>query len=266
MTMRFALICPAVLLSLLAAVRPAVSACVESPTPSGTIELRQGAAIRTFVVRVPTKNDAGRPTPVVFVFHPGGMNVQYMQGLVPIPRLWPEAVVVYPQALPRLPQDMRPGWQNRPGELDDRDLVFFDAMLEWLGAHACIDDRNVFVMGYSNGAQLSSVIACERSGKIAGAAIASGSLPCALPEPRPVIMSHGTRDSIISYQRAIESSSAWATRNSCSAPPKHSSPGCFMADSCATAPVVLCTYEGGHEYYDAFTRAAVDFFRAALRR
>ena len=66
--------------------------------------------------------------PLVFAFHPFGMNAQYMQGRVPIPREWPEALAVYPQGLPRGDRGFQPGWQTKPGELEDRDLVFFDTI------------------------------------------------------------------------------------------------------------------------------------------
>jgi polyhydroxybutyrate depolymerase len=240
----------------------AAATCLGMPGATGTIELKMGAFTRSFVVRVPATYDARTPGPLIFLFHPFGMNAQYMQGRVQIPRVWPEAIAVYPNGMPRLGAGaggLQPAWQTSPGELDDRDLVFFDRMLDWLRVSHCFDEKRVFVMGYSNGAGLASVLACERSGVIAGVAIASGSLACAPPEPRPVILSHGLRDSTIGYERAVDAARAWASRNGCRAPPKSGAPGCFMADSCSAAPVTLCSYDGGHEYNEPFTRALVEF-------
>jgi hypothetical protein len=70
------------------------------------------------------------------------------------------------------------------------------------------------------------------------------------------------RDPTIRYERAIEAAQAWTRKNECSAAPKSGAAGCFTADSCAAAPVVLCSYDGGHEYNEPFTRAAVDFLKA----
>jgi poly(3-hydroxybutyrate) depolymerase len=120
-------------------------------------------------------------------------------------------------------------------------------------------------MGYSNGAGIASVLACERPGVIAGVAIASGSLACAPPEARPVILSHGLRDSTIGYGRAVDAARTWASRNGCSAPPKSGGPGCFVADSCSAAPVTLCSYDGGHEYNEPFTRTLVEFLKMSSR-
>lgn len=245
----------------------AADTCSGSPGPTGTVELKIASATRAFVVRVPQTADVRMPAPVIFLFHPFGMNAQYMQGRAPMPRVWPEAIAIYPQAMPRTGPGtvgFQPAWQTESGEMSDRDLVFFDAMLACVRNNHCVDDTRIFVMGYSNGARLSSLLACERAGVIAGVAVASGSLGCALPEPRPVIISHGLQDATIPYTRAVDAANAWAVRNRCTAPPKSGAPGCFAADSCSAAPVALCTYDCGHEYYDPFTRAVADFFKKTI--
>jgi polyhydroxybutyrate depolymerase len=242
--------------------------CSGTPGPTGQIDLEVGEAMRTFVVRVP-KTDTRTPAPVVFLFHPFGMNMQYMQGRVPVPRVWPEAIAIYGQGMPRFgggAVSLQPSWQTRSGEMDDRDLAYFDAMLDWVRKSHCIDETRVFVMGYSNGANFTSVLACERSSAIAGVAIASGSLSCTPPDAKPVILSHGMSDPTIRYERAAEAARTWASRNGCSAPPKSGAPGCFMADSCSAAPVVLCSYDGGHEYNDPFTKTLADFLKSVNQK
>jgi poly(3-hydroxybutyrate) depolymerase len=245
----------------------AATTCSGTPGPGGTVDLKMGALTRPFTVRLPAAYDGRTPGPVVFLFHPGGMNAQYMQGRVPVVRVWPEAIAVYPNALPRTggAGGFQPGWQNRPGDSGDRDLAYFDGMLDWLRANHCFDEKQVFVMGYSNGAGLSSVLACARATTIAGVAVASGGLSCTLPEPRPIILSHGLRDATIPYQRGVDAAAAWATRNGCSAPPKSGMPGCFAAESCSAAPVVLCTFDGGHEYHEPFTKVFADFLKMPRR-
>jgi polyhydroxybutyrate depolymerase len=241
--------------------------CTGTPGSSGQVEIQVGTAMRSFVVRAP-KTETRTPAPVVFLFHPFGMNTQYMQGRVPLPRVWPEAIAVYGQGMPRTGGEavsLQPAWQTRPGEMDDRDLAYFDAMLDWLRKNQCIDETRVFAMGYSNGANFTSVLACERPHALAGIAIASGSLSCSLPEAKPVILNHGLADATIRYDRAVEASRAWATRNGCSAPPKSGVLGCFKGDGCSAAPVTLCSYGGGHEYAEPFTKILADFFKAAVK-
>jgi polyhydroxybutyrate depolymerase len=190
------------------------------------------------------------------------MNAQYMQARAPIGRMWPAAIAVYPEGLARDAGSMTPSWQTRSGDLADRDVAFFDAMLAWLTDHGCIDRSRVFVLGYSNGAGLAYVLACQRPGVVAGVAIAAGRLGCQPRGARPVVMSHGLADRTIGYEQAIDASRSWAVANGCAAPPVPGTKGCTQATSCGGAPVTLCTHAGGHEYDVSFTRTAADFFRS----
>ena len=188
--------------------------------PAGAQSLDVAGARRTFVVRSAAEGDPKTAAPVVFALHPFGMNAQYMQTRAPIGRSWPAAITVFPDGLGRGGGNMAPSWQGRPGELGDRDLAFFDAMLQWLDEKGCIDKSRVFVLGYSNGAGLAYLLACERRAAVAGVAIAAGRLGCQPAASKPVIMSHGVGDRTIGYESAIESSQAWAGVNGCAAPPK----------------------------------------------
>jgi polyhydroxybutyrate depolymerase len=156
------------------------------------------------------------------------------------------------------------GWQNRAGDAGDRDLAFFDAMLRWLQSEHCVDSSRVFVLGYSNGAGLANLLACERSGVIAGVALAAGRLTCAPSHPMPIIISHGTRDITVSYEQAIQTVRAWSSVNRCSAPPRAGTPGCFAATACGVA-TTLCTHTGGHEYSSTFSRSVGEFFQGLAK-
>jgi polyhydroxybutyrate depolymerase len=250
-----------VLMSVLAWPARGEAALCDGTTPlTGTQMLDVAGARRTFVVRAPAPYDGHVAAPVVFAFHPFGMNAQYMQGRAPITRTWPEAFAVYPEGLGRA-GSIAPSWQGQPGELGDRDLAFFDAMLAWLDAHACVDRTRVFVLGYSNGAGLAHLLACERSSAVAAAAIAAGRLSCTPAASKPIVMSHGILDPTIRYDQGLEAARAWAAVNKCSAPPKPGVQGCVAADGCGAA-TRFCTHPGGHEYDPTFTRTAVDFFKA----
>lgn len=151
----------------------ALAACDGSEFGSGSYTVAVGPATRSFLVRAPAEYGGRTPAPVVFAFHPFGMNAQYMASRAPVARFWPEAIVVYPNGMPR-PGAAGQAWQGRSGELDDRDLRFFDAVLAWLRERACIDNARIFVLGYSNGAGLAYLLACERGEQIAAVAAAAG--------------------------------------------------------------------------------------------
>jgi polyhydroxybutyrate depolymerase len=244
---------------LLFPVTEASASCDGAPAVSGARTISVEGLTRTFVVRVASAYDGRTPAPVVLAFHPFGMNAQYMQTRAPIVRAWPGAIAVYPEAV----GDARGAraWQSTPADQGNRDLLFFDAMLDWLDSNACIDRRRVFVLGYSNGAQFASLVACGRRPAIAGLASAAGRLPCAPAGATPVILSHGLQDRTIEYARAVEASEAWAKHNRCSLPPATGATGCFAGNECSAAPTILCTYAGGHEYDLPFTERAVRFFQ-----
>jgi len=246
-------------LLLIALAAPAWADCQAPDATSARVMVDVSGVSRSFVLRLPPAGDR-TPAPVVFIFHPYGMNAQYMRERAPIARLWPGAVAVYPEGS-GFPQT----WQTRPLDRGDHDVHFFDAMLGWLHQHACIDDQHVFVMGYSNGAALAYTIVCERPAAIAGAAIVSGRLGCMPKRPTPIIVRHGTHDDTIGYRAAVVAIESFAAANGCAAPPKPAVAGCHEAAGCTSGPVVLCTDEGGHEYNVAFTAEAVEFFRRATR-
>lgn len=240
---------------------PAEAACDGTTIATGAATIDVNGLMRLFVVRRSSSLDARVPAPVVFVFHPYGMNAQYMESRVST-RLWPAAIMVYPEGASGPGRGYAPAWQNRAGESGDRDLQFFDAMLAWLGEHHCIDRTRVFVFGYSNGAGLAGLLACQRAGAVAGVAMASGRLSCTPPMSKPVAITHGLGDSTIPYEESIRAALAWTKLNACRTPPRFQTPGCATAVGCgATTPVLMCTSPGGHEYSSAFTRPALELFQ-----
>ena len=238
--------------------------CTGERPRSGPTFVPVGVNTRAFTVRLPAAYDGRTPAPVVFAFHPGGMNMSYMQAEVPMSRDWPEAIAIYPQGLPG-ENGSRAGWQGRPGTVGDRDLLFFDAMMAWLEAHACFDEKRVFVWGYSAGGRAANLIACERSDTIAALVIASSSMECTPTGAKAAILNHGTGDSAIPYIRAMEAALAWSKLNGCSAPPKDKTVGCFTGDSCTSAPLTLCTFDGGHGYDPPFNKTAVEFLKGLTK-
>src|ERR1043165_5710749 len=88
---------------------------------------------REALVFAPT-DDMAKRRALVFAFHGHGGNMNGAAQLMQIQKLWPEAIVIYPQGLPTVshvdPQGTRPGWQQTAGTDGDRDLKFFDAMVE----------------------------------------------------------------------------------------------------------------------------------------
>jgi polyhydroxybutyrate depolymerase len=131
----------------------------------------------------PTSAPATRPArvPLVFAFHGHGGTSAGYASKIRLHDAWPEALVVYPQGLPtpgRLTDRAGkfPGWQSAAGDQHDRDLKFFDAMLDSLTKDFPVDDARVYVTGHSNGGTFTYVLWQTRSKRIAAFAPASTAL------------------------------------------------------------------------------------------
>ncbi len=86
------------------------------------------------------------------------------------------------------------------------DLDFVDAMLEQLESEYCIDTSRVYATGLSNGAFMSSVLACTRSDTFAAVAPVAGLThppDCAAERPVPVLSFHGTADPLLPFNGSV---------------------------------------------------------------
>jgi glycosyltransferase involved in cell wall biosynthesis len=68
-------------------------------------------------------------------------------------------------------------------------------------------------MGLSNGGYFAHLLGCERPKAIAAIAPAAGGSKCEPRMPLPVIISHGTTDTLVGYDQAVAAAQAWARRN-----------------------------------------------------
>ncbi len=110
---------------------------------------------REAIVMPPLKSHQAAKEPLLFVFPWHGGSMQDAQESMHFERLWPEAIVVYMQGLPTPiyvdPQGADRGFQQTPGQLGDRDLKFFDAVLATLKSKYPVDENRVYSTGFSNG-------------------------------------------------------------------------------------------------------------------
>ena len=141
-----------VLYSLLFMSLRSTAAASESPTQ---MEWTVDGVTREALVYVPAAARTS-PRPVVFAFHGHGGSMQNAARMFAYHQHWPEAIVVYMQGLPtpgRLtdPEGKKAGWQHSLGDQKDRDLHFFDAVLETLKTKYKVDEQRVYATGHSNG-------------------------------------------------------------------------------------------------------------------
>jgi polyhydroxybutyrate depolymerase len=170
-------------------------------TARETVKITLDGIVRQALVD-PGKDAATTPSPLVFAFH-GATQTSAGMAKLGLSQAWPEATIVYPDGPPR-PSSVVfgatvPGWQNHPGEYDDQDVRFVDALLKQMSATYRVDERRVFATGLSNGAAFCYLLMKMRPEQFAAfapvAAAATPSLKWA-PVPRPVLITHGEADPI----------------------------------------------------------------------
>lgn len=217
--------------------------------------------------------------PVVFGWHGHGGNMQGASQLMHIQKLWPEAIVVYPQGLkspsPVDPQATKPGWQveaNQAAPVGNRDLEFFDAMLATLHQKYSVDDKRIYSTGFSNGGIFSYLLWAERSNVIAAIGEVAGRLWDSehLTQPRAVLAIAGSADTVDLFalqqqtiEKARQADNATGQAQQCTVP-NGAVPGtkCKHYPSTTLTPVKTLIHPDGHVYPDWASQAIVEFLKA----
>lgn len=181
---------------------PSEGCGASEPMAPGTTDERitSGGQERSYQLIVPEGYDGTEALPIVFALH--SLTVDYrivpgMSGFGDMDDTY-DFIGVSPSGL--LSGGQFPYWNAAPAE-DNYDLVFLTELLDHLERALCVDTGRVFAVGMSNGAQLSSLLACRLGDRIAGIAPIAGveyNEPCDGP-PVPIIAFHGFADPIVPY-------------------------------------------------------------------
>lgn len=209
-------------------------------------------------------------SPVIFGWHGHGGSMGNAARQYHFHALWPEAIVVYPQGLNtpgRLtdPEGKKPGWQSGPGDQEDRDLKFFDALLAELRGHFKVDDRRVYSSGHSNGGGFTYLLWATRGEKFAAFApsAASAARRLALLKPKPVLHIAGENDPLVKYAWQVTTMDAVRKLNQCGPGTAWElDPDCTFHPSPLGAPVVTAIHPGDHSYPRQAPEVIVKFFKS----
>jgi len=221
---------------------------------------------RTALVHFP---DVGTdPAPLVFVFHGHGGSSRQVSETLSVHRLWPEAIVVYPQGLPTPgsltdPEGRQNGWQSAPSEQGDRDLRFFDLMLADLLAGHAVNRHRIYATGHSNGGSFTYLLWSRRREVFAafGPSGAVANRACLPLQPAPVIQASGTNDTLVRFAWQKAMLFALLRLNQC-APGREAGPLLVRYASPINCPVQTYFYPGGHQFPPGAASAIVAFFKA----
>jgi polyhydroxybutyrate depolymerase len=179
--------------------------------PGTTVETISitGQGQRSYRLHVPPSYNGADRTALVLSFHgltSNGLEQEVYSGLSTFSDAGAGFIAVYPEGLVNGSGDQY--WSFHP-QIPPNDVLFTSELLDELEADLCIDTNNVFSTGISNGAIMSSRLACSLSSRIAAIAPVAGAyfppllsnLPEDCPDTRavPFISFHGTDDDTIPY-------------------------------------------------------------------
>ena len=160
--------------------------------------LRSGGIDRTYILHVPPSYDGTRQTPLVLNLHGFGSNARQQAIYSGFPAKGDREgfIVVTPDGTGD------PRHWNYPGISGADDIAFMRDLLDHVETDLCIDAKRVFVSGMSNGAAMSSFIACAMPDRITAIApVAATAYPPACADVRaiPVISFRGTEDPCVPF-------------------------------------------------------------------
>lgn len=224
--------------------------CGKGAPTSGLVEgkLTVDGTERTFGYYVTAGYSPNEAVPLVFGFHGNGGNGEQSAGFGiqdAAEAAGKNGVFFFPNGVA---QQGGVGWAMGESGMD---VAYFDAMLEYAKNEFCIDEKRVFVAGFSWGCDFSNALGCYRGDVIRAVQCYSGafySSGCTSEVPAYRV-SYSTPDGTDAYSEAELTGAVehYQTAHGCSATTQASSPSpCLAYDGCAK-PVVYCAYpDMGH--------------------
>ena len=228
---------------------------------------------RDAIVAVPVQAAPKTGAPLVLVFHGHGGNADHSARTFLMHPYWAQAVVIYAQGLPTPglltdPDGVKPGWQSRPGDHNDRDLKYVDAMIAWAKTKFPIDPARIYAAGHSNGGTMTYVLWSARGDAFAAFA-ASGSVfrkeLIASAKPKPALIIAGEKDQLVPFAAQQLSLAAVLRLNGASRASVPYSEGVVLHKSAGGHDVAAYIYPGDHTMPANAGELMVKFFKEHSR-
>jgi len=230
---------------------------------------------RTYIVYVPQGVEPKKPLPLVYVIHGFTMSGQAMFDTTKYPALADSEgiALAFPDGQGGPNNSQTPPWNvgtnicpsslGAPPSATGDDFKLLDAMKADIAQDQCIDDKHVFVTGFSMGGYFSHHAGCMRP-DIAAVAPHSGGTHVfdnCVSQKKPVIMFHGLADTLIpagcndpkatAVPNITPAATQWAQRNGCDLTTTDvavTNGTCRRFDNCPPGgQVESCTFTGmGH--------------------
>ncbi|HET6583909.1 MAG TPA: hypothetical protein VFG69_10680 [Nannocystaceae bacterium] len=225
---------------------------------------------RRYILRLPQNYSNEQPWPLIFALHGNGGDTSYWDGQGGVRDIRAafadEAILVIAEAIDHQWRDYNADPSTWPERIE-LELTYFDTVLEEARNELCIDDADVFSMGFSGGGSFSGVLGCRR--EYIRAIAVGGSVIYFEPD-----QCTSTPAAWITIGEQETTADREAFRDffrdlaGCDATSMPGAPdGCVDYDGCdAATPVTFCSHPAGHEWPSIGTDATKAFFEQFYAR
>lgn len=184
---------------------PATASTTATQTVAVDPQVDLGAAQRTYLVHVPTAYQPQLPLPLVLIFHGRGSNAAEIEGYSGFSQLADKErfIAIYPQGLKNSAGQTFWDSFDPPQEKVD-EVAFVSKLLDDAEQKLCIDLHRIYATGFSNGGNMTGMLACRLADRIAAFAPIAGNFfdfteGCHPGRPVALLNSHGTADDVVPY-------------------------------------------------------------------
>lgn len=162
-----------------------------------------GDVQRWYLISTPPDTSAAHPVPAVLDFHGLAEGAELEAETTQFSPLGQKDgfITVFPQGTGNPVH-----WNTSADTSSNQDLVFVSEMLDQVEATECVDETRIYATGLSDGAFMTSLLACAMSNRIAAFAPVSGvqlPTPCAAKRRVPILAFHGTADPILYFNGGV---------------------------------------------------------------
>jgi polyhydroxybutyrate depolymerase len=149
------------------------------------------------------------------------------------------------------------------GDHGDRDLKFFDAIVEQLQREGRVDPAKIFVTGHSNGGAFIYLLWAKRGERITAYASSAAAWfgPYLGLRPTHFLMVAGENDDLVKYAWQRRTFDGLCRHFDCAAARRDAS-GCLVAEASTGAQIVAYVHSGAHQFPAEAPALIVKFFRA----